>query len=74
MILRRGRTATLCVSEPPRTGKPLEITWDTGDCPVVGVSRAGESVDVVSTDPRLELCVTPGMASATHECEVVFAS
>ncbi|GAB2760115.1 hypothetical protein GCM10027072_68300 [Streptomyces bullii] len=26
LIRRRGRTATLCVSEPPRTGEPLEIT------------------------------------------------
>lgn len=24
----RGRTATLCVSEPPRTGAALDITWD----------------------------------------------
>lgn len=39
-----------------------------------GVSRAGDSVEVLSTDPRPELCVTPGMASATRECEVSFAT
>ncbi|WP_191876467.1 polysaccharide lyase 8 family protein [Streptomyces filipinensis] len=67
LIVRRGRTATLRMSEPPRTGVPLEIVWDR---PVRAVTRAGEGVEVLSTEPRLRLRVTPGMASATHECEL----
>ncbi|MET8245904.1 polysaccharide lyase 8 family protein [Streptomyces sp. NPDC005202] len=70
LIRRRGRTATLCVSEPPRTGVPLEITWDR---PVRRVLRADDSVEVLSAGRRLGLRVTPGMACATHECEVTLA-
>ncbi|MCS0604063.1 polysaccharide lyase 8 family protein [Streptomyces sp. LP11] len=67
LVVRRGRTATLCVSEPPRTGEPLEIDWDH---PVRAVNRADESVEVLVADRRLRVRVTPGMACATHECEV----
>ncbi|MFE9497346.1 polysaccharide lyase 8 family protein [Streptomyces collinus] len=67
LVRRRGRTATLCVSEPPRTGGPLEIVWDR---PVRSVLRAGEGVEILSVLGRLRLRVTPGMACATHECVV----
>ncbi|MEV5875674.1 polysaccharide lyase 8 family protein [Streptomyces sp. NPDC052101] len=67
LVVRRGRTATLLVSEPPRTGEPLEIVWDR---PVRAVRRAGEGVEVLSADRCLRLRVTPGMACASHECEV----
>ncbi|MCT9143964.1 polysaccharide lyase 8 family protein, partial [Streptomyces violarus] len=67
LTVRRGRTATLCASEPPRSGRPLEITWDR---PVRLVVRADETVEVLSTGPRLRLRVTPGEACATHRCEV----
>jgi hyaluronate lyase len=67
LIVRRGRTATLCVSEPPRTGAPLEIVWNR---PVRRVVRADESVGILSTGRRLRLRVTPGEACATHVCEV----
>ncbi|MFF7973644.1 polysaccharide lyase family 8 super-sandwich domain-containing protein [Streptomyces sp. NPDC007905] len=67
LVRCRGRTATLCVSEPPRTGVPLEIVWDR---PVRSVLRADDSVEVLSGDRRLRLRVTPGRACATHECEV----
>ncbi|MFF1406638.1 polysaccharide lyase 8 family protein [Streptomyces sp. NPDC058294] len=70
LVVRRGRTATLCVSEPPRTGVPLELVWDR---PVRAVVRAGEGVEVLSADARLRLRVTPGMACSTHECEVALA-
>ncbi|MEU0053431.1 polysaccharide lyase 8 family protein [Streptomyces sp. NPDC006309] len=70
LVVRRGRTATLCVSEPPRTGAPLELVWDR---PVRAVVRAGEGVEVLSADARLRLRVTPGMACSTHECEVALA-
>ncbi|MFD8235153.1 polysaccharide lyase 8 family protein [Streptomyces sp. NPDC059696] len=66
----RGRTATLCVSEPPRTGAPLEITWDR---PVRRVDRVDDTVEVISTGRRLRVRVTPGEACATHICEVTLA-
>ncbi|MEU1401132.1 polysaccharide lyase 8 family protein [Streptomyces sp. NPDC005728] len=67
LVRRRGRTARLCVSEPPRTGAPLEIVWDR---PVRSVLRADDTVEVLSADRRLRLRVTPGMACSTHVCEV----
>ncbi|MEU0200666.1 MULTISPECIES: polysaccharide lyase 8 family protein [unclassified Streptomyces] len=67
LAVRRSRTATLCVSEPPRTGEPLEITWDR---PVRRVVRADETVEVLETGRRLRLRVTPGKACATHRCEM----
>ncbi|MEW2611017.1 polysaccharide lyase 8 family protein [Streptomyces sp. NPDC047880] len=66
----RGRTATLCVSEPPRTGATLEITWDR---PVRRVDRLDDTVEVLSTGRRLRVRVTPGEACATHICEVTLA-
>ncbi|HZF90124.1 polysaccharide lyase 8 family protein [Streptomyces sp.] len=67
LLRRHGRTASLHISEPPRTGDPLEIVWDH---PVHGVIRAGDTVEILATGRRLRLRVTPGMACATHECEV----
>ncbi|MFF7755181.1 polysaccharide lyase 8 family protein [Streptomyces sp. NPDC007971] len=67
LVRRRAGTATLCMSEPPRTGAPLEVVWDR---PVRSVVRADDTVEVLSTGGRLRLRVTPGMACATHECEV----
>ncbi|MFE2098718.1 polysaccharide lyase 8 family protein [Streptomyces sp. NPDC059468] len=67
LVRRRGGTATLCVSEPPRTGAPLEIVWDH---PVRSVVRADDTVEILSTVPRPRLRVTPGMACSTHECEL----
>ncbi|MEV7082858.1 polysaccharide lyase 8 family protein [Streptomyces sp. NPDC093516] len=67
LTVRTGRTATLCVSEPPRTGEVLEITWDR---PVRRVLRADESVEVLATGRRLRLRITPGTACATHRCDV----
>ncbi|WP_369392082.1 polysaccharide lyase 8 family protein [Streptomyces sp. CG1] len=67
LVVCRGRTATLRVSEPPRTGEPLEIVWDR---PVRAVTRAGDGVEVLSAGHCLRLRVTPGMACASHECEV----
>ncbi|MET9369140.1 polysaccharide lyase 8 family protein [Streptomyces griseoflavus] len=67
LLRRRGRTATLCVSGPTRTGEPVEIVWDH---PVRKVLRAPDSMAVLATGTRLRLRVTPGEACATHECEV----
>ncbi|MFF8997061.1 polysaccharide lyase 8 family protein [Streptomyces achromogenes] len=70
LVVRRGRTASLRISEPPRTGAPLELVWDH---PVRVVTRAGDGVEVLETGRRLRVRVTPGMACATHECEVALA-
>ncbi|MFF7855832.1 polysaccharide lyase family 8 super-sandwich domain-containing protein [Streptomyces sp. NPDC007904] len=70
LVRRHGRTATLCVSEPTRTGEPLEIIWDH---PVRGVRRAGDAVEILATGRRLRLRVTPGEACATHGCEVILS-
>ncbi|MET9392530.1 polysaccharide lyase 8 family protein [Streptomyces sp. NPDC006624] len=67
LTVRRGRRATLCVSEPPRTGERLEIVWDR---PVRRVLHADDTVEVLSTSPRLRLGFTPGTACGTHRCEV----
>ncbi|WP_107416083.1 polysaccharide lyase 8 family protein [Streptomyces sp. CdTB01] len=67
LLRRHGRTAALRVSEPTRTGEPLEITWDH---PVRGVIRADDSVRVVSTGRRTTLRITPGVSCATHGCEL----
>ncbi|WP_320773516.1 polysaccharide lyase 8 family protein [Streptomyces sp. CRN 30] len=69
-VRRRGGTATLCVSEPPRTGGTVEVRWDR---PVSGVVRVDPSVEVLPTGPHhrgLRLRVTPGEVCATHRCEV----
>ncbi|WP_399897386.1 polysaccharide lyase 8 family protein [Streptomyces sp. BBFR51] len=70
LVRRRGRTATLCVSEPPRTGEPVEIIWDH---PVGAVLRADETVEILATGRRLHLRVTPGVVCTTHECEVTLS-
>ncbi|MGI5392589.1 polysaccharide lyase 8 family protein [Streptomyces sp. CA-251251] len=70
LVRRRGRTATLCVSEPPRTGEPLEIVWDH---PTGAVVRADSTVEILATGRRLHLRVTPGVVCDTHECEVTLS-
>ncbi|MFF0084399.1 polysaccharide lyase 8 family protein [Streptomyces canus] len=67
MVRRRGRTATLSVAEPPRSGEPLEIIWNR---PVRSVVRADDTVEIRATGRLLHLRVTPGTACATHGCEV----
>ena len=67
LVRHRGRIATLCVSEPPRTGGPIEIMYDG---PVRSVLHADDSVEVLETTRRRpRLRVTPGTACATHVCE-----
>ncbi|GGY87071.1 polysaccharide lyase 8 family protein [Streptomyces poonensis] len=67
LVRSRGRTATLCVSEPPRTGETLEVVWHR---PVRAVVRADPSVEVIATGRRLRVRVTPEEVCATHRCEV----
>ncbi|MEV4036821.1 polysaccharide lyase 8 family protein [Streptomyces umbrinus] len=70
LVRRHARTATLSVSEPPRTGEALDIVWDR---PVRRVVRADPGVEVLATGRRLRVRVTPGTACATHECEVTLS-
>ncbi|MFB6675451.1 polysaccharide lyase 8 family protein [Streptomyces sp. NPDC056390] len=70
LLRRKGRTATLTVSEPPRTGEPVDITWDR---PVRHVVSHDPSVEVVATGRRLRLRVTPGAACVSHRCEVTLS-
>jgi hyaluronate lyase len=68
LVRRRGRAATLRVSEPPRTGEPVEIIWNG---PFREVIRADASVEVLeSVRGRLRLRITPGTACATHTCDL----
>ncbi|MER7001005.1 polysaccharide lyase 8 family protein [Streptomyces sp. NPDC000410] len=67
LVRRRGRTATLHLAEPARSGQPFEVTWDR---PVRRVLRRDPSVEVLATSRALRLRVTPGTAGASHGCEV----
>ncbi|MGK5631462.1 polysaccharide lyase 8 family protein [Streptomyces sp. URMC 123] len=69
VLLRRGPgpTAALRVSEPPRSGAPLEIGWDH---PVRRVTAVGPGVEVLATRPRLRLRIDPGTAGATRSAQL----
>ncbi|MFK4069272.1 polysaccharide lyase beta-sandwich domain-containing protein [Streptomyces sp. NPDC029674] len=67
LVRQRGSSATVHVSQPPRTGEPLEFTWNR---PVSRVVSKDPSVEVVATGGSLRLRVTPGKACASHRCEV----
>ncbi|MER6422516.1 polysaccharide lyase 8 family protein [Streptomyces sp. NPDC001137] len=70
LVRHHARTATLCVSEPPRTGEPFEITWNH---PVRGVVRADDTVEVLCAGRRTTLRITPGVSCATHRCELALS-
>ncbi|MFD3570827.1 hypothetical protein [Streptomyces sp. NPDC058667] len=56
------------VSEPPRTGQPLELVRRG---PVRRMLAQDPSVEVPATGASLRLRITPGTAGATHRCEVL---
>ncbi|MET9435973.1 polysaccharide lyase 8 family protein [Streptomyces sp. NPDC006551] len=68
LVRRRRSVLDLRVSEPPRTGRPLELVWDR---PVRRVITHDPSVEVLATGRSLRLRITPGTAGATHRCEVL---
>ncbi len=70
LLRRQGRTATLCVSGPTRTGESVELEWDQ---PVREVPDAPDPVEILATRPRLRLRVTPGEACVTHVCEAALS-
>ncbi|GAA0433348.1 polysaccharide lyase 8 family protein [Streptomyces luteireticuli] len=67
LVHRRGRRAVLHLSEPPRTGAPVELTWHR---PVRRVVAHDPAVRVRGTGAALRLTVEPGTACAAHRCEV----
>ncbi|MET9374220.1 polysaccharide lyase 8 family protein [Streptomyces sp. NPDC002992] len=67
LVRRRRAVLDLRISEPQRTGQPLELVWDQ---PVRRVTGHDPSVEVLATGRSLRLRITPGTAGATHRCEV----
>ena len=67
LAVARGRTATIQVSEPARSGQPLEIRWNRSVRRVIAHDPA---VEVLQTGRTLRLRVTPGTTGAGHRCEV----
>ncbi|MFJ2116554.1 polysaccharide lyase family 8 super-sandwich domain-containing protein, partial [Streptomyces sp. NPDC087850] len=67
LVVVRGRTATLCVSEPVRSGRALEVRWDRR---VRGILGRDPAVEVLDAGRTVRLRVAPGTAGATHRCEV----
>ncbi|MFD0382568.1 polysaccharide lyase beta-sandwich domain-containing protein [Streptomyces stramineus] len=67
LVRVHGRTATVLLAEPPRTGVPLDLTWDR---PVRRVTAHDPSVRVLSAGDKLRLRVTPGTVCAPHRCTV----
>ncbi|GAA0604087.1 polysaccharide lyase 8 family protein [Streptomyces crystallinus] len=67
LVRSKGATATLRVSEPPRTGQPFEVVWRH---PVRRVTSADSSVEVLAAGQELRLRITPGTAGASHRCDV----
>ncbi|MDT9692701.1 polysaccharide lyase 8 family protein [Streptomyces sp. P9(2023)] len=67
LVRRRRSVLDLSISEPPRTGAPLELVWDQ---PVRRVTAHDPSVEVLAVGRSLRLRITPGTAGATHRCTV----
>jgi hyaluronate lyase len=67
LVVAHGRTATVRVSEPARTGEPLEIEWDRR---VRRVTSADPAIEVLGTGRTLRLRITPGTTGAGHGCDV----
>ncbi|WP_307823704.1 polysaccharide lyase beta-sandwich domain-containing protein [Streptomyces sp. I5] len=62
-LRRQGRTGTLSVSHPTRTGEPQEREWGR---PVRKVPDHPDAVEILPTGPRPRLRVTRGEACATR--------
>ncbi|MFI1015603.1 polysaccharide lyase 8 family protein [Streptomyces sp. NPDC020965] len=68
LVRRRRRTATLWLSDPRRTGTPLEITWRR---PVRAVIASDPAIEVLGTGRAIRLRLNGGNAGASHRCEVI---
>ncbi|MFI6289219.1 polysaccharide lyase 8 family protein [Streptomyces sp. NPDC051018] len=67
LVRERSSTAVIHLSDPARTGEPLEITWRH---PVRAVSGHDPDLEVLDTGPALRLRLNGGTAGASHRCEV----
>ncbi|MYV55108.1 polysaccharide lyase 8 family protein [Streptomyces sp. SID3212] len=67
LVRERGRTATIHLSEPVRSGRPVEVVWDR---PVRRVVAADPSVEVLAAGRSVRLRITPGTRGGSHRCEV----
>ncbi|MFF2524733.1 polysaccharide lyase 8 family protein [Streptomyces liangshanensis] len=67
LVVERGRTATIHVSEPVRSGQPVEVVWDR---PVRRAVAADPSVEVLAAGRTVRLRITPGTRGESHRCDV----
>ncbi|MEU5366894.1 polysaccharide lyase beta-sandwich domain-containing protein [Streptomyces sp. NPDC005925] len=67
LIREAGGTATVCVSGPLRDGVAIDVTWHR---PVRSVTSHDPTVQVLSTEDRVALRVTPGTAGEVHRAVV----
>jgi len=67
LVRRSGRSATLHLAEPPRTGGAFEVTWHR---PVREVLSADDGIEVVGRGRALRLRVTPGTDGTSRGCAV----
>lgn len=67
----RLTTATVDLSDPPRSGQPLEITWHH---PVREVLHHDPGIEVLAAGRSLRLRLTGATAGESHRCEVALAS
>lgn len=67
LVRTRATTATLCLSDPARTGRPVEITWHR---PVRSVIAVDPGIEVLTTGGAIRLRLNGGTAGAGHRCEV----
>lgn len=67
LVVERGRTATIHLGEPVRSGQPVDVVWDR---PVRRVVAADPSVEVLAAGRTVRLRITPGTRGGSHRCEV----
>ncbi|MFJ2650563.1 polysaccharide lyase 8 family protein [Streptomyces sp. NPDC087420] len=67
LVVERGRNATIHLSEPVRSGQPVDVVWDR---PVRRVVAADPSVEVLAAGRAVRLRITPGTLGGSHRCDV----
>ncbi|MFE1404406.1 polysaccharide lyase 8 family protein [Streptomyces sp. NPDC058770] len=67
LVREHGRTMTVCVSGPDRSGAPVDVVWER---PAHRVVSADPGIEVLATGRRLVLRVRPGTDGRTLRCDV----
>lgn len=67
LVRRRGRSAELCLADPERTGRPVDVTWRH---PVRRVDGHDPGITVLATGGAIRLRLNGGTAGAGHRCRV----